>query len=78
MAAALVPDLMFSPHIAQALGIPHARNSSEAHQVIVSIGVAMQQVEAPMEVEALIGAVDRALYLAKGGGRNRVAALLPA
>ena len=78
MAAALVPDLMFSPHIAQALGIPHARNSSEAHQVTVSTGVTTQQVEAPVEVEALIGAADRAPYLANGGGRNRVAALLPA
>ena len=63
---------------AQELAIPHERNSGEARQVTVSIGVATQKVDAAVEIEALIGAADRALYLAKRNGRNRTEALLPA
>ncbi|MYM35679.1 diguanylate cyclase [Duganella sp. FT94W] len=62
----------------QALAIRHERNSDPSQRVTVSIGIATQQPEAPMEIEALIGAADRALYQAKRDGRNRVAALQPA
>ena len=61
---------------AQQLAIPHARNGESPH-ITVSIGVTTQRVEAPVDVEALIGAADRALYAAKNNGRNRVAAQLP-
>jgi diguanylate cyclase (GGDEF)-like protein/PAS domain S-box-containing protein len=61
---------------AQQLAIPHARNG-EAPHITVSIGVTTQRIEAPVDIEALIGAADRALYAAKNNGRNRVAAQLP-
>lgn len=61
---------------AQQLAIPHARNG-EAPHITVSIGVTTQRIAAPVDVEALIGAADRALYAAKHNGRNRVAAELP-
>ena len=59
------------------LAIPHERNSGELRRITVSIGIATQQVDAPVGIEALIGAADRALYLAKRNGRNRTEALLP-
>ncbi|WP_343733257.1 diguanylate cyclase [Duganella sp.] len=62
----------------QELAIPHERNSDPSQRVTVSIGIATQQADAPLETEALIGAADRALYQAKRTGRNRVAALSPA
>ena len=63
---------------AQELAIPHERNSGDTQQVTISIGIATQKVDAAVEIEALIGAADRALYLAKRNGRNRTEALLPA
>lgn len=55
-----------------ALDIAHS-NAGAARHVTVSIGVATQTPEHPVEVPALIGAADRALYAAKRNGRNRVA-----
>jgi len=58
---------------AQELAIPHERSSDASQLVTVSIGIATQKADAPVEIEALIGSADRALYQAKRGGRNRVA-----
>ena len=57
------------------LAIPHERNGDVPY-VTVSIGVTSQRPEAPVDIEALIGAADRALYEAKNEGRNRSAARL--
>jgi diguanylate cyclase (GGDEF)-like protein len=58
------------------LAIPHERNG-EVPYVTVSIGVTSQRVAAPVDIESLIGAADRALYEAKHAGRNRSAARPP-
>jgi diguanylate cyclase (GGDEF)-like protein len=79
--AAILPDT----DAAQALGmaeairqraadlrIPHARTGNDVKHITVSIGVATQQPQQQLAISALIGAADRALYLAKRAGRNRV------
>jgi diguanylate cyclase (GGDEF)-like protein len=55
------------------LNISHTHASS-VQQVTVCIGIASQDIHAPLESGDLIGAADRALYLAKHAGRNRVMA----
>ena len=55
------------------LAIPHATAEISDH-VTVSIGVATVHPNPCMEVADFLEKVDRALYLAKSGGRNRVAA----
>jgi diguanylate cyclase (GGDEF)-like protein len=54
------------------LRIPHARTGNDVKHITVSIGVATQQPQQQLAISALIGAADRALYLAKRAGRNRV------
>ncbi|MCL6486889.1 MULTISPECIES: GGDEF domain-containing protein [unclassified Janthinobacterium] len=54
------------------LCIPHARACTQDKHVTVSIGIATQHPQQQLAVATLIGAADRALYLAKGAGRNRV------
>jgi diguanylate cyclase (GGDEF)-like protein/PAS domain S-box-containing protein len=63
---------------AQELAIPHERNTDASQLVTVSIGIATQRSDAPVEIDALIGAADRALYQAKRNGRNLIASMLPA
>lgn len=53
------------------LGIPHA-GSRVSDVVTISVGVAAT--DSPCEAEELVRQVDEALYQAKEGGRNRVAA----
>jgi diguanylate cyclase (GGDEF)-like protein len=60
---------------AQELTIPHERSTDASRLVTVSIGIATQKADAPVEIETLIGAADRALYQAKHNGRNRIAAI---
>ena len=54
------------------LHIPHAKTGNDVKHVTVSIGIATQHPHQPLAISALIGAADRALYLAKRAGRNRV------
>ena len=54
------------------LRIAHAKTGNDVRHITVSIGIATQQPQQPLAISALIGAADRALYLAKGAGRNRV------
>ncbi|NHZ36083.1 sensor domain-containing diguanylate cyclase [Massilia sp. CCM 8692] len=53
------------------LGIPHAKAELTGY-VTVSIGLATHALEHPSDIAVLLGEADRALYMAKGAGRNRV------
>ena len=79
--AAILPDTDASQALGMAeairqraadLHIPHAKTGNEAKHITVSIGIATQHPHQPLAISALIGAADRALYLAKRAGRNRV------
>ncbi|MBB5608628.1 MULTISPECIES: sensor domain-containing diguanylate cyclase [unclassified Janthinobacterium] len=57
------------------LRIPHEKTGNDLKHITVSIGVATQHTHLPhqpLDIAALIGGADRALYLAKRSGRNRV------
>ncbi|HET9033946.1 MAG TPA: diguanylate cyclase [Dokdonella sp.] len=73
-------DLAGARHIAEQLrrsivelGIEHP-TSPIAHVVTASIGVASVQPSTKLTCEALVGMADKALYLAKGKGRNTIVA----
>ncbi|NHZ60714.1 diguanylate cyclase [Massilia sp. CCM 8694] len=53
------------------LGIPHVKSELTGY-VTVSIGLATHALEHPGDIAVLLGEADRALYMAKGAGRNRV------
>lgn len=59
---------------AAGLRIPHEKTGDLLKHITVSIGAATQNPGQPLEIAALIGAADRALYLSKRTGRNRVTA----
>ncbi|MBJ7311047.1 diguanylate cyclase [Rugamonas sp. CCM 8940] len=54
------------------LAIAHVPGMHKEPCITVSIGIATQRPGAALDAAALIGAADRALYLAKRSGRNRV------
>jgi len=56
------------------LRIPHEKTGDQLRHITVSIGAATKHPDQPLEIAALIGAADRALYLSKRSGRNRVTA----
>jgi diguanylate cyclase (GGDEF)-like protein/PAS domain S-box-containing protein len=58
------------------LQIPH-ENAGATRVITVSIGIASQVLDSPVDVPALIRAADRALYVAKRCGRDRVVAQTP-
>lgn len=79
--AAILPDtepakaLMLAEAIrkgVRALAIENGHEEGAARHITVSIGVATRSGAAPLDIDQLIGAADRALYQAKDGGRNRV------
>jgi diguanylate cyclase (GGDEF)-like protein len=78
--AVILPELgaIEAAHMAEALrrtivelNIDHAWAVGCQH-VTVSIGLATQSADNPVEVPAVLGAADRALYIAKRNGRNQV------
>ncbi|HPW27866.1 MAG TPA: diguanylate cyclase [Rhodoferax sp.] len=78
--ACILPDTPFSDAMGlanelerkvRALSIPHAQ-SSVAHVVTVSVGVATRTLDSVDDQAALIGLADAQLYEAKQSGRGRV------
>jgi diguanylate cyclase (GGDEF)-like protein len=55
------------------LHLPHPR-STAGDRITISLGVATGDTDWPRDAHELVSAADRALYRAKGAGRNRVEA----
>ena len=79
--AAILPDTTPAKALAlaeairkgvRALSIDNSHEDGVQRHITVSIGVATHSSAAPLDMDQLIGAADRALYQAKDGGRNRV------
>jgi diguanylate cyclase (GGDEF)-like protein len=58
----------------ESLGIPH-EDSQASRFVTVSVGISASRPAAGFDPEEMLKTADKALYEAKAGGRNRVAAL---
>jgi diguanylate cyclase (GGDEF)-like protein len=78
--AVILPDMTaeHSLHLAEkmreriaAMALPHAKAELTGH-VTVSIGLATHALDNPNDIAVLLGEADRALYMAKNAGRNRV------
>ncbi len=80
--AVILPDMDATKGLAMAeamrarvasLALPHAFSENAEH-ITISVGVATHNGTDDGDISTLLGAADRALYMAKRGGRNRVVA----